>query len=101
EAKEAGLKPYSSMIKSKTRARYYPEPKDIYVKLIADEDTSTIIGGQIIGEEEVLGRLDMLAAIVMKRFTIEESFFVEMGYLPAIATVWDPVIIAIRELMKA
>ncbi len=101
EAKHYGIKVYSAMIKSKTRARYYPGGKDIYVKLIAEEGTNRIVGGQIIGGEEVLGRIDMLAAIIMKGFTVEETFFVEMGYLPAIATVWDPVIIATRQLMKA
>ncbi|AWR97010.1 CoA-disulfide reductase [Acidianus sulfidivorans JP7] len=101
EAKHYGIKTYSAMIKSKTRARYYPDAKDIYVKLIAEESTNKIVGAQIIGGEEVLGRIDMLAAMIMKGFTVEESFFVEMGYLPAIATVWDPVIVAIRQLMKA
>ncbi|ARM75653.1 FAD-dependent oxidoreductase [Acidianus manzaensis] len=101
EAKKYGIKVYSSMIKSKTRARYYPDAKDIYVKLIAEENTNKIIGAQIVGGEEVLGRIDMLAAMIMKGFTVEEGFFVEMGYLPAIATVWDPVIVAIRQLMKA
>lgn len=102
EAKKYGIKPYSATIKSRTRARYYPGAKDIYVKLIAEENTNRIIGAQIVGEEEeVLGRIDMLAAMIMKGFTVEESFFVEMGYLPAITTVWDPVIVAIRQLMKA
>jgi CoA-disulfide reductase len=101
EAKRYGIKVYSAMIKSKTRARYYPGGKDIYVKLIAEEGSNKVVGGQIIGGEEVLGRIDMLAAIIMKGFTVEETFFVEMGYLPAIATVWDPVIIATRQLMRA
>lgn len=100
EAKKLRIKTFSSMIKAKTRARYYPGAKDIYVKLIAEESSKRIIGAQIIGEEEVLGRIDMLAAIIAKGFTVEESFFVEMGYLPAIATVWDPVIVAIRQLME-
>lgn len=101
EARKLGIKTYSATIKAKTRARYYPGAKDIYVKLIAEEGSNRIIGAQIVGEEEVLGRIDMLAAMIMKDFTVEESFFVEMGYLPAIATVWDPVIVAIRRLMKA
>jgi NADPH-dependent 2,4-dienoyl-CoA reductase/sulfur reductase-like enzyme len=89
------------MIHSKTRARYYPGSKDIYVKLIAEEGTNRILGAQIIGGEEVLGRIDMLAAQIMKGFSIEDIFFTEMGYLPAISEVWDPVIIAARQLMKS
>lgn len=49
EAKEVGFRPISATIKSKTRARYYPGAKDIYVKLVADEDSKRILGGQIVG----------------------------------------------------
>ncbi|MEW9491977.1 MAG: FAD-dependent oxidoreductase [Candidatus Aramenus sulfurataquae] len=100
EAKSIGIKTFSAMIKTKTRARYYPGAKEIYVKLVAEEGTKRILGGQIIGGEEVLGRIDMIAAQVMKGFTVEDMFFTDMGYLPAISEVWDPVIIAVRQLMK-
>ncbi|MEM3350996.1 MAG: CoA-disulfide reductase, partial [Saccharolobus sp.] len=57
-----------------------------------------IIGAQIIGEEEVLGRLNMLAAIIQKGFTAEELFFVETGYVPPVNRVWDVVTLAARKL---
>jgi len=100
EAKKYGFHPVSATITGKTRARYYPGAKDIHVKVIADEETERILGAQIVGEEEVLGRIDMMVAAIMKGFTIEDTFFIEMGYLPAISRVWDPVIVAIRKIMK-
>ncbi|BFH72631.1 FAD-dependent oxidoreductase [Sulfurisphaera javensis] len=100
EAKRYGFKPIAATISGKTRARYYPDAKDIHIKIIADENSKKILGGQIVGGEEVLGRIDMLAAAIMKGFIIEDTFFIEMGYLPAISRVWDPVIVAIRQLMK-
>jgi len=100
EARKYGFKPFSATITGKTRARYYPGAKDIHIKVIADENSKKILGAQIVGEEEVLGRIDMMAAAIMKGFTIEDTFFIEMGYLPAISRVWDPVIVAIRQLMK-
>lgn len=100
EAKKYGFHPVSATITGKTRARYYPGAKDIHVKVIADEETKRILGAQIVGEEEVLGRIDMMVAAIMKGFTIEDTFFIEMGYLPAISRVWDPVIVAIRKIMK-
>ncbi|AWR99655.1 FAD-dependent oxidoreductase [Metallosphaera hakonensis] len=101
EAKQAGYNPVSATIKAKTRARYYPGAKDIYVKLIADEKSKKILGGQIIGGEEVLGRLDVISLALMKGTNIEEMFFAEMGYLPAISQVWDPITVAARQLLKA
>ena len=100
EARKYGFKPHSATITARTRARYYPGSKTIHVKIIADENSKKILGAQIVGEEEVLGRINMLAAAIMKGFTIEDTFFIEMGYLPAVTTVWDPVVIAIRQLMR-
>jgi NADPH-dependent 2,4-dienoyl-CoA reductase/sulfur reductase-like enzyme len=100
EAKRFGFHAYSATISGKTRARYYPGAKDIHIKIIADEDSKKVLGAQIVGEEEVLGRIDMLAAALYKGFTIEDVFFTEMGYLPAISRVWDPVIVAIRQLLR-
>ncbi|MGC9105237.1 MAG: FAD-dependent oxidoreductase [Thermoprotei archaeon] len=101
EAREHGFKPFAATIESKTRARYYPGAKDIFIRLVMDEATGRLLGGQIIGGEEVLGRIDAVAAMIQKGMTVEEAFFVEMGYLPAISRVWDPLIVAIRQLMKA
>ncbi|MGC8631774.1 MAG: FAD-dependent oxidoreductase [Thermoprotei archaeon] len=100
EAGKAGLKTISTTIKTESRARYYPGGKETLVTLIADEASKKLIGGQIIGEEEVLGRLDLLASAITQGMTAEDLFFVEMGYMPAITEVWDPLIIAARQLMK-
>jgi len=102
EAKKHGFKVITSgVIRGKTRARYYPGGKDIYIKLIAEEDSLRILGAQIIGYEEVLGRVNTIAAAIMNNMTAEDLFFVEMGYLPAVTTVWDPLIVAARVLMRA
>jgi CoA-disulfide reductase len=98
EARRYGIKTVSAIVHHKTRARYYPGGKDIIVKLIAEENSMRIIGAQIIGEEEVLGRLNMLAAVVQKGFTAEELFFVETGYVPPVNRVWDVVTLAARKL---
>ncbi|WP_338603778.1 CoA-disulfide reductase [Sulfolobus tengchongensis] len=98
DAKKHGLKTVSATVHHKTRARYYPDSKDIIVKLIAEANSMRIIGAQIIGEEEVLGRLNMLAAVIQKGFTAEDLFFVETGYVPPVNRVWDVVTLAARKL---
>ncbi|QXJ28220.1 CoA-disulfide reductase [Saccharolobus shibatae B12] len=98
EAKRHNIKTVSATVHHKTRARYYPGSKDIIVKLIAEANTMRIIGAQIIGEEEVLGRLNMMAAVIQKGFTAEELFFVETGYVPPVNRVWDAVTLAARKL---
>ena len=100
EAKTVGLKTIGKTIKAKTRARYYPGGKDIYVRLVAEVDTNRLLGAQIVGGEEVLGRLDAVSVALQRRVTVEELFFAEMGYLPAISQVWDPLTVAARQLLK-
>ncbi|WP_449462076.1 FAD-dependent oxidoreductase [Tardisphaera miroshnichenkoae] len=100
EAEKAGLKAYETTIKARSRAHYYPGSKDIWVTLVAEEGSRRILGGQLVGEEEILGRIDLLALAVSKGLSAQDLFFVEMGYMPAVAGVWDPLIIAARQLMK-
>ncbi|WP_292320060.1 FAD-dependent oxidoreductase [Caldisphaera sp.] len=99
EAIKNGFKTMSTIVRSKTRARYYPGGKDIIIKLIADEVSQKIIGAQIIGGEEVLGRIDMIALAIMKSNTLYDLFYLEHAYMPAISRSWDPVILAARSLM--
>jgi len=101
EAKAEGFRTLSTTIRAPSRARYYPGGSEIVVKLISEEGSKRLIGGQLMGNEEVLGRLDLLASAVAAGMTVEQLFFVEMGYMPAITEVWDPLIIAARQLMKA
>ncbi|BBD73767.1 CoA-disulfide reductase [Sulfodiicoccus acidiphilus] len=100
EAKRAGLRTITSFVKAKTRARYYPGGKDIFVKLVAAED-GRVLGAQVAGGEEVLGRVNTVAAALEARMTVEQLFFVEMGYLPAVSVVWDPIVIAARQIMES
>ncbi len=98
DAVKSNMKVVEAKVQHKTRARYYPGSKDIWVKLIAEESSGRILGAQIVGEEEVLGRLDVLALAMMKRLTVEDLFFMENAYLPAVARVWDPIVLAARKI---
>jgi len=100
EAREAGIRYVTSIITTRSRARYYPGGGDVTVKLLAEESSGIIIGGQVAGPEEVIGRLGVIAAAIMKRMTAEELFFVEIGYHPSSGRAWDPVVLVARQLMK-
>ncbi|BBG25380.1 FAD-dependent oxidoreductase [Sulfuracidifex tepidarius] len=98
EALKTNMKAVEAKVQHKTRARYYPGSKDIWVKLIAEESSGRVLGAQIVGDEEVLGRLDVLALAMMKGLTVEDLFFMENAYLPAVARVWDPIVLAARKI---
>jgi len=100
EAREAGIRYVTSIITTRSRARYYPGGGDVTVKLLAEESSGIIIGGQVAGPEEVIGRLGVIAAAIMRRMTADDLFFVEIGYHPSSGRAWDPVVLAARQLMR-
>jgi len=100
EARGAGIRYVTSIITTRSRARYYPGGGDVTVKLLAEESSGIIIGGQVAGPEEVIGRLGVIAAAIMRRMTADDLFFVEISYHPSSGRAWDPVVLAARQLMR-
>ena len=88
-----------TMIKTKSRAGYYPDSKDIYVKLIAEKRTGRLLGGQIIGEEGAAKRIDVLATALTYKLTLRNIIDLDLSYAPPFSPVWDPVQTAARKLI--
>ncbi|MCA9625446.1 MAG: FAD-dependent oxidoreductase, partial [Myxococcales bacterium] len=98
EAATLGRKVKTAMIKSLTRAHYYPDAGPIHVKLVADADSGVILGGQIVGTEGAAKRIDVVATAITKRMTATELVDLDLSYAPPYSPVWDPVQVAARQL---
>lgn len=90
----------SAMIKSVTRAGYYPGGKRIFVKLTREKESGRFLGGQIAGGEGVAKRMDILSTALYNKMTVEEMKQLDLSYSPPFAPVWDPVLIAVNKLSK-
>lgn len=99
ECKEYEIDFVSTIIKSKTRAGYFPGAKDIFVKLIAEKKTGKLLGGQIIGEEGAAKRIDVLATALTCKLTLQNIIDLDLSYAPPFSPVWDPVQTAARKLI--
>lgn len=99
-AAKEGFEPFSAKIRAATRSSYYPGAAEITVKLTADRRTGRLLGGQFVGREGVLARVNTLAALLMRGATVEDLFFTDVAYAPPFAPVWDPVIVAARVLLR-
>lgn len=88
-----------TMIKTKSRAGYYPDSKTVYVKLIAEKRTGRLLGGQIIGEEGAAKRIDVLATALTYKLTLRNIIDLDLSYAPPFSPVWDPVQTAARKLI--
>jgi len=100
EARKYGIETKSVLIKSKSRAGYYPGEKDLIVKLILRKNDNVIIGAQVIGQEGVWGRISLLSIAIANKFTPKQLIFSDLPYAPPFGPVWDPVIIASRVALR-
>lgn len=97
-----GVKVVEAVAKGSSRARYYPGGRDLTVKLLADRDTGRIIGGQVVGYEDVTGRVNWITAAILEGVGVH-SFVerMENAYCPPTSMVSDVVNMAAEKLARA
>lgn len=99
-AKRAGFDAAVSMIRSRSRAHYYPGSKPITVALVFDRSTRRLLGGQIVGGEGVSQRINVIACALHNEMTIDELANLDTSYAPPFSPVWDPLLIAASAAQK-
>jgi hypothetical protein len=52
----------------------------------------------MVGEEGVVKRIDIIAAALSGKFTVEQLENLDLAYAPPFSPVWDPVLTAARVL---
>ena len=90
----AGIETVAGSITSKTRPDYYPGGKRIRVKILVDKDTERIVGGQIVGGEEVTQRINALSFAIQKQMTVRELAKADTCYAPPVNETWEPMVLA-------
>jgi NADH oxidase (H2O2-forming) len=98
-AKKLGIKSVCAKYTGNVRAEYYPSKEKITIKLICNVK-GEVIGGQIIGEGEVVGRLDLIALAIQKKVKVEDIAKLETCYNPALAPIFDPLTIVAEICVK-
>ena len=99
QARREGFSPVSARIAAPSRAGYF-DGKPIAVELVADAGTRRLLGGSVWGEDGAEGRINVIATALHNRMRVEELEQLDLAYAPPFATVWDPVLIAARQLSK-
>jgi len=97
EARAAGFDVGSVLVDSRTRAGYYPDGQPIKIKLVVEERSDRLLGGQIVGREGAAKRIDLLATALWNGMTVGEIIDLDLSYAPPFSPVWDPVLIAARK----
>ncbi|MEA2089767.1 MAG: FAD-dependent oxidoreductase [Thermoproteota archaeon] len=99
-ARKSGLETIVGTVTSKTRPEYYPGGLPIKVKIVVEKETERIIGGQIVGGEEVTQRINALSFAIQKQMTIRELAKADTCYAPPLNETWEPMILAAHVALR-
>jgi len=100
EAENAGLKIWSSKVTAGTIAHTYPGNGKITIKLIMEEGTNRIVGGQIAGSKTSAKRIDVIAALIQMKAAPADMAKLDLAYSPPFAPVWDSLLIAANDAVS-
>lgn len=75
-------------------ASYYPGSTAMHIKLIFTPKDGRILGAQVVGQEGVDKRIDVLAAALRRRETVFDLQELELAYAPPFSSAKDPVNLA-------
>lgn len=97
-AREQGLNVVCNIMRTATRRRSFGG-KPIHIKLVADPQTKSLVGVQIISEEMVAGKIDRLALAVALRVPVEQLALIDTCYSPPLGSAYESTVMALDQLM--
>lgn len=100
QARTEGFDPVAARIEANAKPRYFGGTKTT-VELVADRATRRLIGGSVIGEDGAPGRINVIATALQSRLRADDFEQLDLAYSPPFSPVWDPLLIAAQQLLKA
>lgn len=98
QAKEEGFDVISVIVPSNDKAHYYPNSKNVILKLIGDKKTGRILGAQGIGEGTVDKFIDIIASFIYLGGTVDQLSKVDLAYSPPYSMALSSVIVTANVL---
>jgi len=100
EAAAAGLSCMVTSLDSTDYAGYLPGARALTVKLVTEQGTGRLLGGQAVGYGGVAKRIDVLATALYADMTVDELTRLDLAYAPPFNSVWDPIQVAATKLLR-
>ena len=94
ECEREGVPFKTATVQTRSHARYYPDPQLLTIKLCYRSEDRVLLGAQIMGPKEAALRIDTFACAIDQGMSTSELGFLDLGYAPPFASVWDAVAIA-------
>jgi len=100
QAKREGFDAVSAKIDARDRAKYFWFSRPTQVALTADRRTGRLLGGWVTGDNDVAGRINVIATAITRGMKVDEFAMLDLAYSPPYAPVWDPLLVAAQQLEK-
>lgn len=91
QAKQAGFTFFTSLTRDFSHAHYYPGAKPLLIKIVAEEGTGRLLGAQVLGEDGVDKRVDVLATAIAGNMSVFDLETLDLAYSPPFGSANDPV----------
>lgn len=89
--KQQGFTSKEATLKTFSNARYYPGSDRVWLKILFDEKTGAIYGGQVVGFAGADKRLAVLATAIKGNLTVADLTELELAYAPPYSSSKDPI----------
>jgi NADPH-dependent 2,4-dienoyl-CoA reductase/sulfur reductase-like enzyme len=101
EAADSGFDPVSVTIASRSRAHAHPGSSQIHVHMVGDKQSGRLLGVQMVGREGVAHRINAAAVALHAAMSVGQFAQCDLAYAPPFGGVWDPLLVAANQLLKA
>jgi NADPH-dependent 2,4-dienoyl-CoA reductase/sulfur reductase-like enzyme/rhodanese-related sulfurtransferase len=91
QAAKAGFSFFTSVTVDANHASYYPGSRPMRIKIVAEDGTGRLLGAQIVGEDGVDKRTDVLATAIAARLTVFDLESLDLAYSPPFGSANDPI----------
>lgn len=90
QALEYGYDVSTCLVPALENASYYPNGREILVKLVVESSSGRLLGGQVVGLGETAKRIDILATALTFGATVDELANLDLAYAPPYNSAMDP-----------
>ena len=71
-----------------------------HTEIIYDKDKKVLLGGAMAGKEAVAQFIDQIAIVITLETPIEKFIDIDFAYSPTNASVWNPLLVTYRKVIK-
>ncbi len=96
EALAEGYPAETVSVTGNTVPGYYPGSEKLNILVTVDTKTGRILGAQLFGPVEAVKRIDVYAALIYGKHTIDDAYHLDLAYAPPFSPVYDPVVLSGR-----